>query len=61
MLMDWKIYRVPRLFFNEETKKYQEESRLYSFYQQEQIDEYEKEIDTIKRLVPLKERYKYFI
>ncbi len=61
LLMDWKIYRVPRYFFNEETKMYEKESSVHSFYQQEQEDEYEKEVNAIKKYVPKKDRHKYFI
>lgn len=60
LLMDWSIHRVPRYFFDEQNKKYEKESNIMSFHQNEKERILEKEIKAIRRLVPVKDRYKYF-
>ena len=60
LLMDWKIQQLLRYVLNENTNKYETESNQPYTYQSETDRIYEQEIASIKRLVPLKERTKYF-
>ncbi len=59
LLMDWTIHKLPRYNYNENTGIY-EQSNFDLFYQSETEQKLEEEIKSIKRLVPLKERPKYF-
>ncbi len=57
LLMGWKVQQLPKYTFNETTRSY--EINTNSF-QSEKDEIYEKEIQSIKKLVPLRERTKYF-
>lgn len=59
LVMGWAVHRVPRYYYNEQTEKF-EKSDFSTFYQSETEHELEQEIKSIKKLVPLKERVKYF-
>ena len=59
LLMDWDVHRLPNYIFNEKTGLY-EKSDFNLFYQSETEENLGKEIQSIKKLVPLKERQKYF-
>lgn len=59
LLMDWSVHRLPRYYYNEKTGIY-EKSDFSIFYESETEQKLGKEIQSIKRLVPLKERKKYF-
>lgn len=58
-LMDWEIYRVPRYLYDSETGLYTKRV-LSMFYQSTKEEELAQEIQSIKKLVPLQERPKYF-
>lgn len=60
LLMDWCIHKIPRFFYNEQTEKYEPGPDYYRFHQNENEEILEKEIQAIKKLTPLKDRYKYF-
>ena len=60
-IMNWSIHKLPRYTFNEKTLKYEVEPDYYDFIFSKTEEIYEKEIEAIKRLVPLKERYKCLI
>jgi len=60
LLMDWVIHRLPRYIYNEQTGIFEKESDFYSFYQTEKEQKLDQEIQSIKKLVPIRERYKYF-
>lgn len=60
LLMNWEIQRVPRYYWNENQKRFELESETLKFYETEKEEILGKEIGSIKRLVPLEERYKYF-
>ena len=59
LLMDWVIHKVPRYIFNEQKGIY-EIDEFINNYQSEKEEILGKEIASIRRLVPLKERPKYF-
>lgn len=59
LVMNWTVHKLPRYYYNEKTGIY-EKSDFSLFYQNETEQKLEKEIQSIKKLVPLKERYKYF-
>ena len=58
-LMNWVIHRLPKYNYNEQTKLY-EKYNFSTFYQSENEQKLEQEILSIKKLVPLRERWKYF-
>ena len=60
LLMDWEIQQVPRYYWNENEKCFELESEILKYYETEKEKILGKEIASIKRLVPLKERPKYF-
>ncbi len=60
LLMNWEVHRLPRYNYNEKTGIYEKESTFLNYYQSENEQKLEQEIESIKRLVPIKERYKYF-
>ena len=60
LLMNWAVHILPRYRFNEETGLYEKEQEYLDYHYSEKEDIYAKEIDSIKRLVPIDERYKYF-
>lgn len=60
LLMDWAVHRLPRYNYNEKTGIYEQEPEYWLIYQSETEQKLEKEIQSIRRLVPINERYKYF-
>lgn len=60
LLMNWEVHRLPRYNYNEKTGIYEKESEFFTYYQSEKERNLEFEIKNIKKLVPIKERYKYF-
>lgn len=60
LLMDWSVHKLPRYLWNEQTLKYEQEPTYRDFYYNQKEKILKKEINSIKRLVPLKDRYKYF-
>ena len=60
LLMDWTIYKVPRYKFNEETGMFEEESNILRGHIANKEQEVKDEIQSIKKLVLPKDRYKYF-
>lgn len=60
-VMNWSIHQIPKYSWNEQTLKFEEEPYYKYFYHNEEEEILEKEIQSIKRLVPPKDRYKYFI
>ena len=58
--MNWNIHRLPRYMFNEKTGIYEKDKDYLNYYFNDKEKIYEEEIKSIKKLVPLKERYKYF-
>lgn len=59
LLMDWSVHRLPKYYYNEKDGLY-EKSDFTALYQSETEQKLEQEIQSIKKLVPLKERKKYF-
>lgn len=59
LLMDWTVHRLPRYYYNEQTGLY-EKSDFSTFYQSDKEQKLNQEIQSIKKIVPLKERKKYF-
>lgn len=57
--MDYNIQTVPQRIFNTKTQKFEEYSQSDFFIPDSEI-RYKDEIESIKRLVPLKDRHKYF-
>lgn len=60
LIMDWHIRRVSRFRYNEITEKFEEEDSSSLYYQSDSEEMLAEEIKSIKRKVPIKERYKYF-
>lgn len=60
LLMDWQIQKLTRKVWNEEKKKFEDESYVFDYVYNDKEDIFGKEIESIKRLVPKEERYKYF-
>lgn len=60
-LMDFQVQRVPKFNYDLLTRTYKEVPDITSFYQTQSEELYGKEIQSIRRLVPKNERYKYFI
>jgi hypothetical protein len=56
--MNWKLQQLPRYIFNKETNRFERE--MPSIYKTESDEIYAQEIESIRRLVPLKDRPKYF-
>ena len=60
LIMGWHIRRVSRFRYNEITEKFEEEDSSSIYYQSDSEEILAEEIRSIKRKVPIKERYKYF-
>lgn len=60
LLMGWKIHRIPRYIWNENLQKFEKEQNYMNYVQSEKEEILGEEIKSIKRLVLLKDRYKYF-
>ena len=63
LIMGWKVHRLPRYRFNDETGMYSTEYLELYHDDKIQLEEqiYEKEIKKIKKLVPLEKRPSHFI
>lgn len=59
LIMGWAVHKLPRYYYNEQTGLY-EKNDFNILYQSESEQKLELEINSIKKLVPLKERKKYF-
>lgn len=59
LIMDWIVNILPRYYYNDKSGVY-EKSDFNMFYQSEKEKRLGQEIQSIKKLVPLKERYRYF-
>lgn len=59
LLMDWRVDKVPRFFFNEQKGIY-ETHDYFDYYESEKEKNLEKEIHAVRKLVPINERHKYF-
>ncbi len=59
LAMDWEINVLPRYFFNKETSRF-ETHNILNYYETEKEKVLKKELQSLKRSVPLNERYKYF-
>jgi len=59
LAMDYEVTVLPRYFFNEKTRRF-ETHPLLEFYQTDKEKILKKELQSIKRLVPLDKRYQYF-
>ncbi len=57
ILLNWIVRKVPKYTYNEEKGIYEK----VFFIESEREQEYKNELGSIKRFVPLNERYKYFI
>lgn len=60
LLMDWAVHKLPRYRYNNENGKYEKEPEFCSLYNNEKEEILGKEIASIKKLVPIDKRYKYF-
>lgn len=60
LIMDWSIHKIPKYNWNEQSLKFELEPDYREYYANEKEEILGKEIQAIKRLVPLKNRHKYF-
>ena len=60
LLMEWSIHKIPRYYWNTQILRFEQEPNYREYYYNEKEEILGKEIQAIKRLVPLKKRYKYF-
>lgn len=60
LLMDWKIHRVHKFVWNDNKQKYEKESQIKKLYYNEKEEVLKKEIKSIRRQIPINERYHYF-
>lgn len=60
LLMDWNIHRIPKMYWNEEEKRFIKENSISNYYQTEKEDVLGKEIGAIKREVPKQYRKEFF-
>ena len=60
LLMDWNIHRIPKMYWNEEEKRFIKENSISNYYQTEKEDVLGKEIEAIKREVPKQYRKEFF-
>lgn len=60
LLMDWDVHILPRYMFNEQTGMYEKEPEYLGFHYSDKEEILAKEIASIKKLVPLEDRPKYF-
>ncbi len=59
LLMNWTVHRLPRKYYNKKTGIF-EPSPISEYYQSDKEERLSAEIASIKKLVPLSERPKYF-
>ncbi len=60
LIMDWVVHKLPR-YTKGENGLYTPQSELFNYYETSREQEFKEEIEKIKKLVPLKDRFKYFI
>ncbi len=60
LLMEWAIHKIPRYVWNDSLLRFEQEPAYIEFFQSEKENILGEEIKSIKKLVPLKDRYKYF-
>lgn len=60
LLMDWIIQRVPRMFLNEQEKRFVQENPVINYYQTDKEKILGEEIASIKRIFPKELRKEYF-
>lgn len=59
LIMGWDVHKIPRYYYNEQTGLY-EKSDFNICYQSEREQKLEQEIQSIRKIKPIKERKKYF-
>ena len=60
LLMEWSIHKIPKYVWNENLLRYEQEPAYIQFFQSEKEKILKEEINSIRKLVLLKDRYKYF-
>lgn len=60
LLMDWNIQRVPRMYWNEQEKRFIQENPIINYYQTDKEEILSEEITSIKREIPKQYRKEYF-
>lgn len=60
LLKDWIVQRVPRMYLNEQEKRFVSENPVIDYYQTDKEIILGEEIASIKRLVPIQNREEYF-
>ncbi len=60
LLMEWSIHKIPRYVWNNNLLKFEQEPTYIQFFQSQKEEILGKEINSIKKSVLLKDRYKYF-
>ncbi len=60
LLMDWQIKRVPRYFWNDQSKKFELEQADYIFHKTDKEEILEQEIESIRNQIPRTKRKAYF-
>jgi len=60
LIMDWEVHRLPKYKYNKTTGIYEMQNSVMDHYSSDDEDTIHEEIESIKRLVPRKDRSKYF-
>ena len=60
LLMEWSIHKIPKYVWNDNLLRFEQEPTYVQFLQSEKEKILGEEINSIKKLVLLKDRYKYF-
>lgn len=60
LLMEWSIHKIPRYVWSDNLLRFEQEPTYMQFFQSEKEKILGEEINSIKKLVLLKDRYKYF-
>lgn len=60
LLMNWDLHIIPRYIFNENKGVYEVQPKYMNYHLNTKEENYQKEIKSIKKLVRLENRYKYF-
>ncbi len=60
LLMDWNIQRIPRMYWNEQEKRFIQENPIINYYQTDKEKILSKEITSIKREIPRQLRKEFF-
>lgn len=58
--MDWTIQQIPKKIWDEKNKKFIDETNIFNYFHNDKEEILGKEIESIKRLVKIEDRYKYF-